>query len=745
MSGDQLSFLSGGGEVAGLIGAFDWGSTPLGPISAWPPALRAGIATALRAPVPVALLLGPDAIMVYNDRYIPIAGRKHPASLGASAFTAWPEVAEFNARAVRTVLAGGSLSYRDHELMLLRNGVEERVWFNLDYSPLPDPDGRPVGVWILITETTDKVRFERAVVDERERLRQMFEQAPSFMALLGGPEHVFELANAAYRQLIGHRDVVGLAVREALPDVEGQGFYELLDEVYATGEPYLGRGARVLLQAEPHGAAEERLLDFLYQPVRDATGAVSGIFVEGIDITDRLRADRAREASELQFRALAESMPNHVWAALPDGGLEWMNGRMLDYSGLPAAALVGDGWKGMVHPDECDEVTASWGRSVEMGEPFEIEQRLRAADGSWRWHLTRAVLMRDDTGRPRRWIGTSTDIEDRKRGEQALRDSELRLRLSQEAAGIASLEVDVSTDEVMGTDALWSLWGLPPARSVPVSTLENLVVREDRALCSSAEKRLTGTAEPSVEYRIRRADNGEERWIARHVEFQRDATGKPVRMFGVMRDVTAPKQTEIRQQLLTHELEHRIKNILATVSAIASQTLRDTDLATARGLFDQRLQALGRAHDLLNRTRWTAASLGNVVAAALAPFAREQVQADGPELLIGPRRALSLALAVNELGTNAVKYGALSCESGRVTVGWERSGTDAGAVLVWSWTERGGPEVVPPERRGFGRFLLERVLAADFCGSVRIEFAPGGVRFVLTCPWPMPEDATREE
>lgn len=175
----DLSFLNAGGETAGLILAFDWSATPLGPIAAWPAHLRTIVATILRAPAPMALFIGEAGVMLYNDHYIPIAGRKHPATLGAPVCTAWPEVAAFNARVLRTVLAGGSLSYRDQEFTLLRNEIEEQVWLNLDYSPIPDADGKPVGVLILITETTEKVRFQRAVLDDRERLRQMFEQAPS--------------------------------------------------------------------------------------------------------------------------------------------------------------------------------------------------------------------------------------------------------------------------------------------------------------------------------------------------------------------------------------------------------------------------------------------------------------------------------------------------------------------------------------------------------------------------------------
>lgn len=738
MSGDDSCILSGGGEAARLIAGFDWGATSLGPIAGWPEAVRIAVATALRAPVPVALLLGPDGLMVYNDHYIPIAGQKHPGCLGASVLTAWPEVEAFNANVMHTVLAGGSLSYRDHELTLMRNGVAEQVWLNLDYSPLPDAAGGIVGVLVLITETTEKVRFERAVADDRERLRQMFEQAPSFMALLKGPDHVYDLTNAAYRRLIGQRDVLGLSVREGLPELAGQGMHDVLDRVYREGEPFLGSGLRVMLPTGPDAAAEERTLDFIYQPVLDEQGNVSAIFVEGVDITDRIRAERARAVSELQFRSFAESMPNHVWVVDAGGQYVWLNGRALEYEGRTPEERQALGWRAMVHPDDLPGTERRWHRSMETGEPFEREYRLRRHDGVWRWHLARAALIRDAEGLPFRWIGTNTDIEDQKRTEQALRDSELRLRLSQEAAGIASLEVDIPSGQVLGSDALWSMWGLPWSRSQPVDVFENLVVPEDSGIRSSDATRRDGSAPKDAEYRIRRADTGEERWISRHVEFIPDGEGRPVKMFGVMRDITEAKQAELRQRVLTHELAHRIKNILAIVSAIASRTLRDTDLETARARLDQRLQALGRAHDIMNQARWRAAPLRAVVTAALAPFPADRVAVDGPDVLIGPRRALSLALAVNELGTNSLKYGALSRSAGRVAVTWGRDAD--GPELVWTWAESGGPPVIPPKRSGFGRFLIERVLGADFGGKVRIEFGPEGVRCIMRAPWPTGQD-----
>ncbi|WP_457940215.1 PAS domain S-box protein [Mesorhizobium sp. 10J20-29] len=730
------AFLNGGGETGRLIGTFDWGSTQLGPVDGWPPSLKTALSIMLRTRVPACLLWGPDGVMLYNDGYSVIAGGRHPALLGSKVLEGWSEVADFNAHVLEVVLAGGTLAYRDQELTLHRTGKPEKAWFDLDYSPVPNDDGEPAGVLAIVIETTAKVQAENWQSGERDRQRQMFEQAPGFMAVLTGPTHVFELTNAAYRQLIGHRDVLGQPVRQALPEIEGQGFFELLDRVYSTGEPFVGTALKASLQLEPGAPIQERFVDLIYQPVRDPDGQVTGIFVQGTDVTDRLLAEEALRQSEAQFRSFAEAMPNHVWTSRPDGKLDWFNPRVYDYSGVEPGTLDGDNWAAMVHPDDLNGAAENWVAALSSGIPYETEFRLKRADGSYRWHLARAVPILDADGKVTKWIGTNTDIDDQKQAVQALRESERRLQLSQNAAGIAALELDIATGTVIGSEGFWDLWGLSPRESVHISVLENIVLPEDKDVRSTPETRLKGTAVPNVEYRVRRPDTGEIRWLSRNIDFVHDETGKPIKMFGVMQDITERKEAQARQKMLTHELEHRIKNILAMVSAIASQTLRNTDIDTARATFNERLRALANAHDILNSTRWTRASIEEVIENSISPFPTEQISISGPALPINPKMALSLALAVNELGTNALKYGALSVPEGGVTIEWIIDRDDATAPITWRWLERNGPAVSPPSRRGFGSFLIERVFGADFNGSVRIEYHPDGVECVLTAPCP---------
>ena len=735
------AFLKGGGETGRLIAAFDWSSTQLGPVEGWPPSLKTALSIMLRTRVPACVLWGPDGVMLYNDGYSVIAGGRHPALLGSKVLEGWSEVADFNAHVLEVVLAGGTLAYRDQELTLHRTGKPEKAWFDLDYSPVPHDDGEPAGVLAIVIETTAKVQAENWQSGERERQRQMFEQAPGFMAVLTGPTHVFDLTNAAYRQLIGHRDVLGQPVRQALPEIEGQGFFELLDRVYSTGEPFVGTALKASLQLEPGAPIQERFVDLIYQPVRDADGKVTGIFVQGTDVTDRLAAEEALRQSEAQFRNFAEEMPNHVWTSKPEGDLDWFNPQVYAYAGVEPGMLDGDGWAEMVHPDDLADASANWGAALASAKPYETEFRLRRADGTYRWHLARAVPIKGADGTVTKWIGTNTDIDDQKQAVQALRESERRLQLSQNAAGIAALELDIASGMVIGSEGFWDLWGLSPRESVHISVLEGIVLPEDKNVRSTPETRREGTAVPNVEYRVRRPDTGEIRWLSRNIDFVHDETGKPVKMFGVMQDITERREAQARQKMLTHELEHRIKNILAMVSAIASQTLRNTDIDTARTTFNERLRALANAHDILNSTRWTRASMEEVIENSISPFPTEQISISGPSLSINPKMALSLALAVNELGTNALKYGALSVPEGGVTIEWAVDRDDAAAAMTWRWLEKNGPPVSPPNRRGFGSFLIERVFGADFNGSVRIEYHPHGVECVLTAPCPETEMA----
>ncbi|MEN3275399.1 MAG: hypothetical protein V7631_1189, partial [Massilia sp.] len=202
---------------------------------------------------------------------------------------------------------GGEATYMEKlPLVMNRHGYDEQTWFTFSYSPVRDDSGAPAGVYCACVEATGQVLAERYRDEENKRLVTLFEQAPGIIAVLRGPEHIFEITNKSYMQLIGRTDLVGKTAREALPEVEGQGFFELLDQVYASGEPFVGHSVPLDVARASGAPLERRYLDFIYQPIRDPAGEVVGIFVEGSDVTVRKQVeDELRTANRQKDQFLA--------------------------------------------------------------------------------------------------------------------------------------------------------------------------------------------------------------------------------------------------------------------------------------------------------------------------------------------------------------------------------------------------------------------------------------------------------
>ncbi|HET6629023.1 MAG TPA: ATP-binding protein [Woeseiaceae bacterium] len=287
-------FLRGGGAMGRRIRTHDWSATPLGLTEAWPRPLRFALGVCLGSTFPTAIYWGPDLRLLYNDAWSPIPAEKHPWALGRPAREVWADIWHVIEPQLRRVLeTGEGVSTYDQMLPMQRGGSTEETYWNYSFTAIRDEHGSIVGVFNQGHETTRQVIGRRERQAEMERLQAMFRQAPGAIALLHGPDHVFTLANEAYLRLIGRRDVLGKPVGEALPEAIEQGFLEILDGVYCSGEPHADEAAAVMLQRTPGSPPEKRLLDFIYQPIRESDGAVTGIFVEASDVTERIQAEQA--------------------------------------------------------------------------------------------------------------------------------------------------------------------------------------------------------------------------------------------------------------------------------------------------------------------------------------------------------------------------------------------------------------------------------------------------------------------
>jgi signal transduction histidine kinase len=314
----------GEGELAERCRSFDWGATHLGPVASWPASLRTTTSIVLSSAFPSIVLWGPELVQIYNDGYAPIMGDKHPWGLGKPTREVWPEVWDINGPVYERVHRGETVAFENRRYPLRRRGPEsdpEDVYLTISYSPVLGEAGAVVGVLITMFDTTRQVaarglEVERdALLDElseeRAKLEEVFRLAPSFLAVLRGPTHVFEMANDAYYQLVGDREIIGKPVRDALPEVRGQGFIDLLDRVLTTGEPFIGREVLVTLARSQGAPADERYVNFVYQRLRGSGDVEDGVLAHGSDVTEQVLARRAVDASNAALRVEVARQAEH--------------------------------------------------------------------------------------------------------------------------------------------------------------------------------------------------------------------------------------------------------------------------------------------------------------------------------------------------------------------------------------------------------------------------------------------------
>jgi len=416
---DNLAVLADGGEMGERIRAFDWASTPLGAPAGWPQALKTAVGILLSSKFPMFLAWGPELRFLYNDAYIDVLGGKHPAALGHAFEDIWAEIWSDIHPLVQRALAGEATYWDNLPLLMTRKGYEEQTWFTFSYSPLRGDTGAVEGMFCACVETTDTVLAERRRVSEAERLRQLFDHAPSFMAVLRGPDLAFEMMNSSYLQLVGHRDLVGKPVREALPEVEGQGFFEILDEVYRTGEAFAGRGMTIQLQREPGAPAEERRVDFVFQPITGPDGAVTGIFAEGYDVTERHVAELALRESEERFRLIADSAPVPMWVTKLDRSRSFVNRAYVEFLGISYEEAIRFDWRTVIHPDDAQRILAESVAGEATMKAFELVGRYRSG-GGWRWVRSISQPRWGPQGEHAGFIGVAHDITELKEAEAAL-------------------------------------------------------------------------------------------------------------------------------------------------------------------------------------------------------------------------------------------------------------------------------------------------------------------------------------
>jgi len=613
--------------MADRVRAYDWASTTLGPIDAWPQSLRTAVGMVLLSAVPIVMLWGEEGVMIYNDGYSVFAGNRHPQLLGSEVRTGWPEVADFNDNVMRVCLAGGTLAYRDQDLTLFRRGVAEQVWMNLDYSPILDESGRPAGVMAIVVETTERVLTDRALVERDARkavllslLQNQRESDDADAMMLAAAEAVarhlqvarvgFFEVDAEDRMRFGpcFTDGTVQPLSGTLPaESIGSGFLAEVRACRTLGVADVSLspltidsnfdeiGARAVIRAPIfRNGAWQAGMYVHHSEIRPWSDSDIGLVREVADQTwdavERARAEAALRNSEEQLRLATEAAEIALWDVdLAAGTMFWpaRARAMLDIATeLPTS--IGDFYASM-HPDNQARAAAAFAATIDPARRAVLDVEFRThgrQDGGERWIAAKGRGIFDDNGACVRVLGTAVDISERKRNEARLRElnETLERRVAERTAerdrvwrNSRDLLIVIGADGIFrDVNPAWTrILGHQPQDVAGRSFLE--FVWPDDADLTQANLDLAAAAKDLTNFENRyRAADGTARWISWHTSVEREL------VFAYGRDITEAKEQQailanteeaLRQAQkmeavgqLTGGLAHDFNNLLTGIS-----------------------------------------------------------------------------------------------------------------------------------------------------------------------------------
>src|SRR6478609_1901780 len=422
-------FLMGGGEMGEIIRAKDWSKTPLGDPAYWPQCLRTMVAVMLDNPFGMYIAWGDEYIQLYNDGYRPILGAtKHPQALGISTRETFSEIWHIIESMFEGVMQGKAVGFPDFMLPLNRYGYEEKCYFDFSYSPIRKDNGEVGGVLVTVIETTEKKRATEALKESNARFRNTVKQAPVGITTLRGPQYIVEMANDAYLQLVDKKEeeFVGQALFDVLPEVE-ESVHSLLDSVLYTGTPY--HGNEVAIPVNRFGKQEIYYFDFLYHPLKEEDGKISGIIVTVTEVSENVETRKKIEESKRLYEAITQTTLDLIYVFDLNYRFSYVNEALLKMWGRTWDDSIGKGmlevgyepWHAEMHVREIDQVIAT-------KNPIRGEVYFPHATLGKRIYDYIFVPVIDQGGNVEAIAGTTRDITEQVDIRKKIEESEARFR-----------------------------------------------------------------------------------------------------------------------------------------------------------------------------------------------------------------------------------------------------------------------------------------------------------------------------
>jgi PAS domain S-box-containing protein len=493
--------------------------------------------------------------------------------------------------------------------------------------------------------------------------------------------------------------------------------------------------------SHPH-AGETRWIAVEGSVLYSADGTPMRLLGVSRDITQRKRAEEALAERNLQLALASRAALVGSYAYDVDTERMQISEGYATMHGFPegTAETTRSAWLARAHPEDIARLDALR-RQVfrERRAEQSMVYRIVHPNGEVRWIESRSFVSYGSDGNPQRVVGVNIDVTERQRTEALLRESKARLADAMAAGQVMAFEWDAVTGLSQRCENAVHILGFEQGGRVSFS-LNDFLRHVHPDDCLNLKTRIRGLrpSNPSyaLNFRFIRLD-GREVWLEETAKAEFDTAGRLLRIKGLTRDVTERKVLEEHKNLLIAELDHRVKNVLAIVSVVASRTQETSssmaDFVTA---LDGRIRSMATTHELLSYRRWHGIPLAELVQRELAPYATiGNTQIEGPDDVLNAEAGQAIAMVLHELATNAAKFGALSTTAGRVYVRWShRRNGHAHSWLSIHWEERGGPKVVPPNRSGYGTTVIRDLIPYELGGTVELVHAPGGVRCKLEIP-----------